>query len=133
MTLNKIVAMGLADNSTEVFVRRGGASLGVLAHGNRNSDGVQKYMDSELEYFTWQDDNKVYADLKEGMEGGEKMKPFRVRFWHQDQDGREDCMEFDSMEQAQCFYDSLDGKAEIQRYTGERYAYEMVVAPTYEF
>lgn len=32
MTLNKIVAMGLTDNSTEVFVRRGGASLGGILH-----------------------------------------------------------------------------------------------------
>lgn len=61
------------------------------------------------------------------------MKPFRVRFWHQDEDGREEYMEFDSFSQAQRFYCSLDGQAEIQKYIEERHCYETVVAPTYEF
>lgn len=60
------------------------------------------------------------------------MKPFRVRFLRPDEDGREECMEFDSMEQAQAFYDGLNGKAEIQKYIEDRHAYEMVVAPTFE-
>ncbi len=41
------------------------------------------------------------------------MKEYRVKYWLEDQDGREDYMEFDTMDQAQVFYDSLDGKAEI--------------------
>lgn len=61
------------------------------------------------------------------------MKPFRVRFWQQNEDGSEAFMEFDSIEQAQAFYDSLDGQAEIQKYIEERHAYEMVMPPTYEF
>lgn len=65
MTLIKIIAMGLIDDSTEVYVRPN-AGFGVLAQGNRHSDNVLKYANSELEFFTWQDDNKVYADLKEG-------------------------------------------------------------------
>lgn len=62
-----------------------------------------------------------------------KMKPYRVRFWHQDEDGRADCTEFDTREEAQAFYDNMDGQAEIQKYIEERHAYEMIVAPTYEF
>ncbi len=47
------------------------------------------------------------------------MKPFRVRYWHQDEDGREDHLEFDTIEQAQVFYDSLDGQAEIPAVCGQ--------------
>lgn len=60
------------------------------------------------------------------------MKGYRVRFWHSGEDGREDCIEFDSEDQAKAFYDSLDGKAEIQQYVDRLHAYETVVAPTYE-
>lgn len=59
------------------------------------------------------------------------MKEYRVRFFHGDRDGEEDFMEFDSIEQAQHFYDSLDGNGEIQRYSEERHAYETIVEPEY--
>ena len=42
------------------------------------------------------------------------MKPFRVRFWQQDEDGREEHMEFNSLEQAKEFYHSMDGMAELK-------------------
>ncbi len=61
------------------------------------------------------------------------MKEYRVRFFHGDRDGEEDFMEFDTMELAQAFYDSLDGQAEIQQYVDRIHAYETIVAPTYEF
>ena len=60
------------------------------------------------------------------------MKIYRVRYWLEDQDGREEHMEFDTMGQAQAFYDSLGGKAEIQEYIEERHGYEAVVYPTFE-
>ena len=60
------------------------------------------------------------------------MKPFRVRFCHQDEDGREEYMEFNTREGAQAFYDSLGGRAEIQRYVEEIHDYEVVVYPTFE-
>ena len=41
-------------------------------------------------------------------------------------------MEFETREEAQAFYDSLDGKAEIQRYVEEIHDYEVVVYPTFE-
>ncbi len=61
------------------------------------------------------------------------MKGYRVRFWHSDQDGREDYMEFDTMEQAQEFYDSLNGMAEIQEWNEKWGRWWAVVPPTFEF
>ena len=59
------------------------------------------------------------------------MKKYRVRYWGED--GAEEFMDFETMEQAQHFYDSLDGKAEIQRYVEEIHGYEAVVYPTFEY
>ena len=59
-------------------------------------------------------------------------KRYRVRFWLEDQDGREEHMEFGTMAQAQAFYDSRGGKAEIQEYIEGRHGYEAVVYPTFE-
>ncbi len=59
------------------------------------------------------------------------MKDYRVRYW--EQDGQESYVEFETMEQAQIFYNSLDGMAEIQKYVEEIHAYEAVVYPTFEF
>lgn len=59
------------------------------------------------------------------------MKEYRVKYWHRDGDGREEYMEFDTMDQAQVFYDSLDGNGEIQRYSEELHAYETIVEPEY--
>ena len=39
----------------------------------------------------------------------------------------EDYMGFNTMEQAKEFYDSLGGKAEIQKYIEERHEYEGIV------
>ena len=60
------------------------------------------------------------------------MKPYRVRFWLENQDGREEIMYFDSIEQAMELYDSQNGKAEIQQYIEERHCYEAVVYPEFE-
>ena len=60
------------------------------------------------------------------------MKEYRVKYWHRDGDGREEYMEFETREEAQAFYDSLDGKAEIQRYVEEIHDYEVAVYPTFE-
>lgn len=59
-------------------------------------------------------------------------KRYRVRFWLEDQDGREEHMEFGTMAQAQAFYDSRGGKAEIQEYIEERHRYEAVAYPMFE-
>lgn len=58
------------------------------------------------------------------------MKDYRVRYW--EQDGQESYIEFGTIEQAQLFYDSLNGMAEIQKYVEAIHAYEAVVYPTFE-
>ncbi len=60
----------------------------------------------------------------------ETVKGYRVKYWNGD--GGEDYMEFDREDQAMGFYNSLDGKAEVQRYIGERHEYEAFVYPTFE-
>lgn len=59
-------------------------------------------------------------------------KEYRVKFWHSDEDGREDFIECDIMEQARELYDSFGGMAEIQKYVEEIHDYEAVVYPTFE-
>ena len=58
------------------------------------------------------------------------MKEFRAKFIGED--GREQCKEFDTMEEAQEFYDSHLEVA-IQRLNPETGVYEDVLWPTYEF
>ncbi len=58
------------------------------------------------------------------------MDEYRVRYWRGD--GAEDYMGFGTMEQAQEFYKSLDGMAEIQKYDSGRHEYEAVVYPEFE-
>ena len=62
MTLRKIHELGLISDNTVVWVRN--PDMRVLAHGNWYQDHVLEYMDSELECFTWQDDNNFYIDPK---------------------------------------------------------------------
>lgn len=63
MTLGKIYDLNLLNDDTEIFVR--GKDMQILAHGNWYQDNVLDYWDYEIETFTWQDDNKVYADVKQ--------------------------------------------------------------------
>ena len=62
MTLKKNLEIGLIDDSTIVWVRD--PDMCVLAHGTWYQDDVLEYLHSELECFTWQDDNNFYIDLK---------------------------------------------------------------------
>ena len=62
----------------------------------------------------------------------ETVKGYRVKYWNGDGDGGEDYMECDREDQAMGCYNSLDGKAEVQRYIGERHEYEAFVYPTFE-
>ena len=61
-----------------------------------------------------------------------KMKPYRVKYWHPNEDGGEEFVEFEPWEVAKIFYDSLGGRAEIQRYVEEIHDYEVVVFPTFD-
>lgn len=62
MTLRKIFDLGLVNGNTEIWVRD--PDMCVLAHGDRERETVLEYLDSELECFTWQDDDNFYLDLK---------------------------------------------------------------------
>lgn len=57
MAVGKIFVMGLVDNATEVFIRAAG--FRVLEQGNWYQDDILAYAHSEVESFTWQDDNKL--------------------------------------------------------------------------
>lgn len=59
------------------------------------------------------------------------MKAYRVKRWHED--GSKSFREFDTIEMAMEFYESLDGLAEVQRYNEERHGYEAVVYPEFGF
>lgn len=63
MTLRKIYDTGLIKDDTEIFIRQG-ENFQVLAHGNWYQDNMLEYMHHEAESFTWQNDNKLYIDLK---------------------------------------------------------------------
>ena len=63
MTVNKIFTeLGLINDDTEVYIRD--TDSHVLAHGNWYQDNVLRYLDNEVESFTWQDDNNFYIDIK---------------------------------------------------------------------
>lgn len=64
MTVEKIIIeLGIIKDSTEVFIRHG-EGFHVLAHGNWYQDNVLEYVNREVESFTWQDDDKIYIDVK---------------------------------------------------------------------
>ena len=62
MTLRKIFGLGLVNDYTEIWVRD--SDMRVLVHGDWNRELVLEYLDSELECFTWQDDDNFFIDLK---------------------------------------------------------------------
>ena len=59
------------------------------------------------------------------------MDEYRVRYW--ELDGNEKYIGFRTIKQAQLFYDSVNGMAEIQKYVEERHEYEDVMYPEFEF
>ncbi len=69
MTVEKIMDLGMFDDSaiglindlTEIFIRK---DFKVLAHGNWYQDHILDHMQDEVESFTWQDDNKIFIDVK---------------------------------------------------------------------
>lgn len=63
MTLEKLYKMNLINDDTELFIRNN--DFNVLAHGNWYQDNVLDFLDYTIESFTWQDDNKIYIDVKE--------------------------------------------------------------------
>lgn len=62
MTLKKIFELGLINELTEIFIRK--EYFHILTHGNWCHDDILKYQDRELTSFVWQDNNKIFIDLK---------------------------------------------------------------------
>lgn len=62
MKINDILEMGFIDDRTEIFIRDTG--FHVLAHGNWYQDNILDHQEKKVESFIWQDDNKVYIDVK---------------------------------------------------------------------
>lgn len=63
MTVSKIHEMGLITDDTEIFIRDKDFKL--IAHGNWYEDKMLEYSDTEAEGFSWQDDNKIFIDLRQ--------------------------------------------------------------------
>ncbi len=52
----------LINDYIEIFIRD--EDFCVVAHGNWYQDNILKYEQKEIQSFTWQDDNKIYIDIK---------------------------------------------------------------------
>ena len=62
MAVSCILELRVVNDDTEIYIRDGEPN--VFARGNRHQDAIQDFSDREVESFTWQDDNKIYVDLK---------------------------------------------------------------------
>lgn len=63
MTVKTINEMGLIDDNTEIVIREG-EGFDTLARGNWYQDDILAYNSHEVEGFIWQDDNRIYIDVK---------------------------------------------------------------------
>lgn len=63
MTLKRLTEMGLIDYDTEIIIRKG-EGFDTLACGNWYQDDILAYDIREVESFTWQDDKRIYIDVK---------------------------------------------------------------------
>lgn len=64
MKVREIFEMDFINDFTEIFIRD--IDFYVLAHGNWYQDDILKYTENDVDSFTWQNDNKIYIDVKEG-------------------------------------------------------------------
>ena len=63
MTIEKLyIDTKLINDSTEIWIRD--SNMHILAHGNWYQDNILEYTHCEVESFTWQDDNKVFIDIR---------------------------------------------------------------------
>ncbi|QHJ85066.1 MAG: hypothetical protein [Bacteriophage sp.] len=62
MKVQEILLMDLVTDNTEIFIRN--QNFGVLTQGKWYQKNVSGYLGYVVEGFTWQDDDKVYIDLK---------------------------------------------------------------------
>ncbi len=62
MALDLILKTGLINSDTEIIIRDQDSH--VVAQGNWCQDNILGYAYADIESFTWQDDNKLFIDLK---------------------------------------------------------------------
>lgn len=62
MTLEKLFDMELVKGDTEIYIRD--KDMNLLTSGRWFQDKVLDHIEDEIECFTWQDDNKLYIDVK---------------------------------------------------------------------
>ena len=62
MTLARMLEKDIVNDSTEVLIRD--TDFHVLARRSWFQDNVLDYMNRAVESFTWQEDNKVFIDVK---------------------------------------------------------------------
>lgn len=62
MTIMKVYNLGIINYDTEVIIRD--SNLDVVACGGWFDSGILRHVEDEITSFTWQDDHKVYFDIK---------------------------------------------------------------------
>lgn len=63
MTVGMILENTFIEADTQVYIRD--KDMKVVAEGNWYLDCIQEHVTEDAESFTWQDDDKVFIDLKE--------------------------------------------------------------------
>ena len=62
MTIEKLVDLGIINDTTEIYIRD--MSFGLITKGSWFQDNVLEHIKDEIDSYTWQDDNRIYVDLK---------------------------------------------------------------------
>ena len=62
MTIEKLIDMEIINDKTEIYVRD--TDFGLITHGNWFQDNILDLVLDMIDCYSWQDDNRVYIDLK---------------------------------------------------------------------
>ena len=62
MTIERLIDLGIINNTTEIYIRN--MEFGLIAKGEWYQDSILEHLEDEIDSYTWQDDDKVYVDLK---------------------------------------------------------------------
>ena len=63
MIVNDVIAMDFISADTEIVIRD--PEMKVLYSGNWYEDRIDRYLNNEVESFTWQNDDTAFIDIKE--------------------------------------------------------------------
>ena len=62
MTIERLIDLGIINNTTEIYIRN--MEFGLITKGGWYQDSILEHLEDEIDSYTWQDDDKVYVDLK---------------------------------------------------------------------